>query len=415
MNPFIFDGYIVQLAWRLLAILAILQIITLVSITVSYKWRRWKSHQSGFQSIDLESLSIAEADLQIYMEGVSLFADMELSIQRAQSSIMFETFIWKNDVLGRKFRDLYVQKAKEGVEVYIVYDFIGNGILGGSRIKFPKDIPTLHVARYFSFKRFIHIFSPSRYNVSHRKILLVDDKIGYVGGYNLGEEYRTKWRDTHIRISGPASRELAHAFVDFWNHYVSKQNQLEYPKLSWSPILDVYRNDPRRRNYPIRSLYLQAIEQAQEYIRITNAYFVPDRAFRRALIDAAQRGVDIEVILPWESNHLVVDWVARHWFKDYLDAGLKLFGYQAAMIHTKTITVDGIWSTIGTANLDRLSLWLNHEVNVAILDAGVAQQMEEIFACDKKQTQEITSVDWGNRPFRARLGERILAPLWPFI
>lgn len=410
-----FELNLLQIALRLLVILAILQIITVVAITLSYRWRRAKNSQTHYKTVDLESLSIADATLQIYMEGVSLFADMELAIEQAESQIMFETFIWKDDVLGRKFRDLFVQKAREGVEVYLVYDLIGSRILGRSRLTFPTDIPTLHVARYFSFKRLHHFLLPSRYNVSHRKTLIIDAQVSFVGGYNLGEDYRMKWRDTHIRVAGPASHELTHAFVDFWNHYVDKESKLRYPRLSWSPILDVFRNDPRRNNYPIRSLYLHAIEQAQDHIYITNAYFVPDPAFRRALIDSAQRGVTIQVILPWVSNHLVVDWVARHWFQEYLDAGIQIFGYEATMIHTKTITVDGIWTTIGTANLDRLSLRLNHEVNLEILDEGVAHQMEKIFACDKEQTTEILPHVWENRPLRARLGEQILAPLWPFV
>ena len=410
-----FDLTLFQLAVRVIAIIAILQIITVAIITISYKLRRKNMAQTGYKTIDLEPLPLEEDDLQIYMEGVSLFADMEAAIEGAQEKILFETFIWKNDVLGQKFRDLFVKKAKEGVEVCLVYDLIGNGVLGGSSIKFPKDIPTLHVARYLSFRRPRHFLAPSRYNVTHRKMLIVDDKIGFVGGYNLGEEYRTRWRDTHLRITGPNSRDLVYAFVDFWNHYLGRHGELDYPHLHWSNVIDIYRNDPKRRNFPIRSVYLQAIERAQDHIYITNAYFVPDPAFREALIDAAARGVDVQVILPWESNHLVVDWVARHWFSDYLEAGVKLFGYEAAMIHTKTVTIDGTWTTIGTANLDRLSLWLNHEVNAVIYDKGVAQQMEAIFACDKLQTRPILRDEWANRPIRARIGERILSPLWPLV
>lgn len=409
------DSTLIRILLWLFAVLGILQLFTIAVITLSYRWRRQKLSQSGYNFLLLDSIALPEAELKIYMDGVSLFADMEASIMQARSRILFETFIWKDDVLGRKFRDMLVKKAQEGVEVYVSYDLLGNGLLGSSYITFPRDIPTLHVKRYFAMKRLRHIFSPSRYNVSHRKVLIVDDDIGFVGGYNLGEIYRTQWRDTHLRVVGTEVNDLTYAFVDFWNHYLGQPNDLAYPKQKWLTMFDVCRNDPLRRNYPIRSFYLQAIERAQEHIYITNAYFVPDPAFRGALMDAARRGVDVQVILPWESNHLMVDWVARHWFSDYLKAGIQLFGYEAAMIHTKTVTIDGKWSMIGTANLDRLSLWLNHEINAVIHDDQVAQQMEEIFACDKAQTRSIGYEEWESRPLRARLGERILAPLWPIV
>ncbi len=405
-----------QVALRALLILIILQIITLVLITISYKLRRQRCWKVGYDTIPLALCDLEEADLQLYMEGVSLFADMQSAIKAAQSHVYFETFIWKNDAAGKAFRDLFIAKAREGIDVYLVYDLIGNGILGRSRLKFPKDIPTLHIDRYFSFKRLAHCFSPARYNVTHRKSLVIDDKIGFIGGYNIGEDYRAEWRDTHLRVEGDIALRLSYAFIDFWNHYCSrKQIKLAYPKQVWSNVLDIYRNDPLRRNYPIRSIYLRAIERAQDHIFITNAYFVPDPAFRQALIDAANRGVDVQVILPWESNHLVVDWVARHYFSDYLKAGIKLFGYEAAMIHTKTVTIDGTWSLIGTANLDRLSLAFNHEINIEIFDEQVAGQMEAIFACDRQQTRLIEKEKWESRPKRQRLGELILSPLWPLV
>ena len=404
-----------QLAFRLIFITLCAQLITVAIITISYKRRRKEMDQGGYEHIDLPELPLEDGTIQLYMEGVSLYADMEESIDSAESTIFFETFIWKNDVAGQRLRDLFVKKAREGVNVCLVYDLIGNGVLGGSRITFPTDIPTLRVSRYFAFKRWYHFLMPSRYNVTHRKLLVVDDRCAFVGGYNIGEEYRTEWRDTHIRVTGPSVRRYSHAFIDFWNHYAARHDDMSYPQSQWSNIMDVYRNDPKRRNFPIRSMYLQAIERAHDHIYITNAYFVPDPTFREALIDAAARGVDVQVILPWESNHLVVDWVARHYFDSYLKAGIKLFGYEAAMIHTKTVTIDGRWSMIGTANLDRLSLWLNHEINAEIFDEGVAAQMEQIFACDLAQTRSITYEDWAKRPHRQRLGEQILAPLWPFV
>ncbi|MEM7030559.1 MAG: phospholipase D-like domain-containing protein [Chloroflexota bacterium] len=417
-GTFIMIGYDTLFQWILRGIVGIvvLQAITILLVRYSHKRRHARTPEGGYPTTPLAPIQIEDACIQIYMEGISLFADMATAIEQAQHTIYFETFIWKNDVLGKKFMDLLVQKAKEGVEVYLIYDWLGNGVLGTSRLQFPDNIPTLHVLSYLSFQRASHFFNPDRYNVTHRKILVVDNDLGFVGGYNLGEEYRTEWRDTHIRIHGKGAEGLTHAFVDFWNHHCrADQPKLPWPKQPWSAHIDVYRNDPLRRNYPIRSLYLRAIERAQSYILITNAYFVPDPTFRHALIEAAQRGVSVKIVLPWRSNHVLVDWISRHYFRDYLESGVELYGYEGAMIHTKTVTVDGTWTMIGTANLDRLSLWFNHEVNIEIFDKQVAAQMEAIFTCDREQCREVDLAIWDDRSVFMRLGELILSPLWPFV
>jgi cardiolipin synthase len=177
----------------------------------------------------------------------------------------------------------------------------------------------------------------------------------------------------------------------------------------------VHRNDPQMLTFPIRSTYLEAIDRAQHHIYLTQAYFIPDRIIRQALLAAAKRGVDVQIVLPATSNHIVADWLARGQYAQYLQGGIKLLLYQHAMVHAKTATMDGVWSTIGTANVDRLSLLGNFEVNVEFYDRGVAQQMEQIFATDVSNTHELTLEEWERRPFYVKLGERILSPLWPLL
>ena len=413
--PGIPESFWAVAAWAV-ALIFLLQLVTAASMTISYARRTRGRGDGGYPTVDLPEVALDEGRVRLYMDGPSLFDDMRASIAGAERTIFFETFIWKDDEIGREFRDLFAAKAREGVDVYLVYDLLGNGLLGRSRIRFPDDIARLHVQRFFPFKRLIHFLMPSRYTVSHRKTLVVDDRVGYVGGYNLGDEYRTRWRDTHVSITGPGALRLSYAFVDLWNQYRGKDlPALGHPRQAWSNVLDVYRNDPLRRVYPIRSIYLRAIERAQSHVLITNAYFVPDPVFRRALRQAAARGVDVQIVLPWRSNHAVVDAVARHYFTDYLEAGIRLYGYEGTMLHTKSMTIDGMWSIVGTANLDRLSLALNHEINVEIFDGRVAAQMEAIFACDRERSRQIELEPWRARPLRMRLGERILAPLWPFI
>jgi len=158
---------------------------------------------------------------------------------------------------------------------------------------------------------------------------------------------------------------------------------------------------------------IDAIERAERSISLTNAYFIPDRVLLSALVAAAQRGVDVQIIVPWMSNHIAADWAARGFFATCLQAGIRIFAYRDVMIHAKTCTIDGAWSTLGTANLDRLSEVGNYEVNVEIYDAAFARQMELLFECDKMNTFELTWKDWAARPWYVKVSELILAPLRP--
>jgi cardiolipin synthase len=161
-------------------------------------------------------------------------------------------------------------------------------------------------------------------------------------------------------------------------------------------------------------MYISAIDRAERRIRLTNAYFIPDRTLRRALKAAAQRGVDVQVLLPWISNHPLADWMARGLFTELLGAGIRLFGYRT-MLHAKTCTIDGQWSTIGTANLDRLSSVGNYEMNAEIYSSALAEQMEQLFESDKANATELTLETWAARPWYAKVSERVLAPLGVFM
>ena len=169
------------------------------------------------------------------------------------------------------------------------------------------------------------------------------------------------------------------------------------------------------RIFPIRTVYLEAIDRADSHIYITQAYFVPDRALRAALKEAAGRGVDVQVLLPWNSNHVVADWLGRRWFWELLDAGVRIFGYKDIMIHSKTATIDGLWSTIGTANVDRFSMLGNYEVNLEVYSEKVASQMEEMFELDKTNAFELTREEWEQRPLVAKFVERALESLAPLV
>ena len=352
-------------------------------------------------------------EVRIYTYGQAVYNAMLAAIDEAQDTIFFETFIWKGDSLGQLFKDRLARKAAAGVHVYAIYDGFANLVVPPSFKRFPE---TINILEYRSLDRVWYAFDPRRYARDHRKLLVVDNHTAFVGGFKIGKLYATEWRVTHLRIVGPAALELAYSFADFWNNNRDWRPPITViPPRPWPNRIKLHANDPARLVLPIRGMYLEAINRARNHIYLTNAYFIPDRVILSALIAAAGRGVDVRVLLPWESNHVTADWLAHGGFEACLRAGIKLFGYKNAMIHAKTATIDGQWSTVGTANLDRLSLAGNYEINLEILDAGFAAEMEQTFATDLTNAFELTIESWNNRPWYVRASEMILWPLRPLL
>ena len=356
---------------------------------------------------------VDDNEVRVYTYGQSLYDAMIAAIDSAQETIFFETFIWKGDELGKLFKERLERKAAAGVQVYVIFDSFANLVVSPSFKRFPATIQKLE---YRTLERVWYALDPRRYARDHRKLLVVDHQIAFVGGFNIGKLYATQWRDTHLRIRGPAARELAYAFADFWNNNREHRLPIEaVPSRPWPGSIKIQCNDPARLLFPIRGMYLDAINRARSHIYLTNAYFIPDRVVLSALVAAAERGVDVRVLLPWQSNHVTADWLAHSGFGACLRAGIRLFGYQSAMIHAKAATIDGIWSTVGTANLDRLSLAGNYEINVEVMDADFAAEMERIFETDLTNAFELTLDRWSRRPWYVRASELILRPLRPLL
>ena len=247
--------------------------------------------------------------------------------------------------------------------------------------------------------------------------MTVDGKIGYVGGYNVGTLYAHHWRDTHLRVKGGAAHQLELSFITMWNSY-RKHNQprLEMaPSHDWDASIRTIENAPSRAIYPIRALYIEVLNRASNRAWITRGYFIPDETMMYALTAAAQRGVDVRILIPEYSNHIYADWVARSHYDELLRAGVKIFLYEEAMVHAKTMTVDGEWSTVGTANIDRLSLAGNFEINMEVYAKSFAKAMEHIFEMDLDNSHELTREMWDQRSYTAWMIERVLRPLAPLM
>ncbi|NYG37178.1 phospholipase D-like domain-containing protein [Janibacter alkaliphilus] len=367
--------------------------------------------EGAFPHRPAETVALPRSEVRVFMYGEELFEQMLEDIEAAQHRVFLETYIWKGDEMGQRFRDALVRADARGVEVYVVIDDFANLVVPAS---FKRSLPaTVHAAAHPLVSggwKFLH---PRYSGRDHRKLLVVDSDIAYVGGFNIGSLYATKWRDTHARITGEFVVELENAFIDYWNVHARRGDEAPLPEptgRAWSQTLRVHRNTPVDLVYPIRNMYLEAIDRAERSIAITQAYLIPDEAFRRALVRAAQRGADVRIIVPRFSNHVFADWFSRTHFTELLKGGVRILRYEHAMVHAKTATIDGRWSTIGTANIDRLSLVGNYEVNVEIIDEALAAQMEAIFELDATNCTELTLEEWTARPMIARATEGILAP-----
>ncbi|GII99095.1 cardiolipin synthase [Sediminihabitans luteus] len=385
------------------------------AITVSDMIRRRSRPLSGkFPITPPSDTNVGDNSARVYTYGEDLFADMLAAIRGAQRTVMIESYIWKDDQVGREFKDAIEDAAARGVDVFVVYDGFANLVVPR---KFLTFSPQVHVIRFPVFRPGILALNVRKSGRDHRKILVVDDEVGFVGGYNIGADYANQWRDTHCRLTGPAVWELRNAFVDFWNvNRDATQPPLEDPGSPvWDPHVRAARNAPAHLTFPIRNMYLDAIDRSTDRISITQAYFIPDAEILDGLLVAAARGVDVRVVVPERSNHVLADWLSRGHFTTLLDGGVRIFLFRDAMVHAKTMTIDGAWTTIGTANIDRLSLTGNYEVNIEIVDEGLAARMQDVFDTDLTNCRELTLDEWVSRPVVAKLSEISLRPLRPLL
>jgi cardiolipin synthase len=393
--------------------------VVAIGMTLIDSYRRRGKHRAvSFPTEPPTTVPVGEGEVTTYTYGKDLYEDMLAAIEGAQRQILLETYIWKGDEVGQRFKTAVEAAAARGVEVFVIYDAFANLVVSPRFKRFSRDIKVLRYPVYAAGWR---PFDIRRYGRDHRKILVVDDAVGFVGGYNLGDAYATEWRDTHVRITGPSVWDLKRAFADFWNlnrrrrFRASERPLLLETASTWEPTIRFHRNVPRLWMFPIRAMYIEAITRASHNIWLTTAYFLPDPDFAEALTAAARRGVDVRLLIPAKSNHVVSDWISRGYFSQLLEAGVKVLRYRDAMVHAKTATIDGTWSTVGTANIDRLSLTGNYEINVEIIDPDLAGSLEEIFRVDESNCLELTAAEWEARDIYRRFTEFVLNPLRPLL
>ncbi|MGB6056117.1 MAG: cardiolipin synthase [Burkholderiaceae bacterium] len=365
---------------------------------------------------------IAGNKVTLLYDGPQTMKAMIAAIQNARDSINLETYIFDQDELGMRFADLLIERQHAGVQVNIIYDSVGT--LGTPAEFFQRmrdaGIALVEFNPVNPLKRVGHWRLNNR---DHRKILVVDGRIGFTGGLNITGDYSNSslfrshgrrseggvgWRDTHIQIEGPAVASLQWMFLDTWvQQRADDPLQRDYfPTLppAGTQIVRVLGSEPDG-DPTIYKAYVLAIQQAKQSIHITTPYFVPDRQLMDALMQAAERGVDVKLLFPSISDSTLVLYAGQSFYSELLQHGVRVYQLQVAVLHAKTAVIDGVWSTVGSANIDMRSFLHNSEVNVIVLGPDFGRAMESAFQEDLQDSREVTAEEWEQRPWSQRMKE----------
>jgi cardiolipin synthase A/B len=393
--------------------------------------KRWAN-----ASADLKNLAVLEEQatgapliagnrVTLLFDGPATMREMMAAARAATGSINLQTYIFDQDQVGNEFADLLIEKQRQGVAVNVMVDAVG-----------ALATPAEFFDRMRQAGIRVVVFNPVNpakakgnwdlNNRNHRKLMVVDGRIAFTGGINISSTYansslfrsrqkkenadgsKVGWRDTHVKIEGPAVAPLQYSFVNLW----VQQEGGELPKADYFPPLSaagdklvrVLAASPEGDSDIYKALVV-AITEAKKSIHITSAYFVPDQQIVDALAASAQRGVDVRLVLPGVSDHSMIRYAGQGFYDQLLKAGVKIFELQVAVLHAKTAVIDGAWSTIGSANIDRRSFLHNYELNVVVMDPAFGRDMESAFNEDLRDSRQVTLEQWKHRPWMDRIRE----------
>jgi cardiolipin synthase len=355
-------------------------------------------------------------------DGPQTIGSMMEAVSAAKNHINLETYIFDQDELGMRFADLLMAKQRAGVQVNIIYDSVGTI---GTPAEFFERMRAAGI-RLIEFNPVNPLKRVGDWRVNnrdHRKILVVDGKIGFTGGINIANDYsrgslfrssrrradgELGWRDTHLRIEGPAVAHLQWLFLDTWLSQSADdlQDRNYFPPLTevGREVVRVIASKPGS-GFEVFKSYAIAMNEARKTVHITNAYFAPDVQILQSLLKAARRGVDVKIIFPSISDAGMVYYAGRSFYSDLLESGIKIYEFRASVLHAKTTVIDGAWSTVGSANLDVRSFLHNNEVNVVVLGEDFGLSMENAFQEDLRNSDQITREAWEQRSLAERLKE----------
>lgn len=377
-------------------------------------------HTAVVESVS-ESLLTKGNKVTLLADGPAAYAAMFKAIRNARDHINIESYIIEDDDVGRKFADLLLQKQGQGVQVQLIYDSLGSM---NSPDAFFQRLQSGGI-RVVGFNPLNPVDAREEWGLTHRdhrKILIVDGKLAIIGGINISKVYSSSplkrkrgvkppihWRDTDVQIEGPAVAEFQKLFLDTWQKQKgterSDRNYFPDLKESGQALVRVVGSTPGETNRIPFIVYVSAISFAEHSIHLTNSYFIPDDQIVKALTEAAGRGVDVKIILPGTTDSLLALHAQRHHYSRLLKSGVKIYEHSTSLLHAKTAVIDKVWTTIGSTNIDFLSLLHNDEVNAVILSREFADEMEEMFARDLAGSRQIQWEEWKERPLLPRVRE----------
>ena len=356
--------------------------------------------------------------VQTLVNGERFFPAMLEAIRGAKRSITFETYIYWGGKIGEQFTEALIERARAGVKVHVIFDAFGSGKIDKTAVERMKQAG-IKVERYNPVR--IEMLARLN-NRTHRKILVVDGRIGFTGGAGIADEWagdaRTKeeWRDTQFRIEGPAVAQMQAAFMENWIEVTGEvlHGADYFPGLAsaGSELAQFFISSPGGGGESMQLLYLMSIAAAARSIHLSAAYFVPDDNEVRMLVAAAKRGVRVQLVVPGhETDSSIVRRASRSTWGKLLQAGVEIHEYQPTFFHCKVMVVDGVWTSVGSTNFDNRSFTVNDEANLNVFDAGFAAEQVKIFEADRARSRRITLEEWQNRPWTERLWEHTVGLL----
>lgn len=366
-------------------------------------------------------------NVKLLINGEQKFPEVIRALEQAREYIHLEYYIFDDDEIGTTIIDLLKRKAAEGITVRFIYDDFGSHALADATIAAMRDAG-IQVYPFFEVKFYL---LANRINYrDHRKIIIVDGITGFIGGINVSDKYVNKgdpkslyWRDTHVKIEGPAVSSLQYHFIANWNFCTDETlditrnffpNLFDAPPEDHQDLVQIVAGGPDYPSSAIMLSFFTAIVDAREKVYISSPYFIPNQSIYDALKKAALSGKDVRLLLPGISDSFIVNAAARSYFKDMLACGVRIFLYHKGFMHAKTIVVDDNLSIVGTANMDGRSFELNFEINAVIYSRRVSEELEAALIRDMEHSEEIFIEDWAKRAWWIELLEdtaRLLSPI----
>ena len=361
---------------------------------------------------------LAGNNVKVLVNGDQIFPEMLAAIRGAERTITFETYIYWSESIGREFADALSERARAGIKVHVLLDWIGSVKMEQRYLDEMKHAG-VSIERYHE-PHWSHLARLN--NRTHRKVLVIDGRVGFTGGVGIADQWRgdaqdpTQWRDTHFRVEGPVVAQMQAVFLDNWIKSQGKvlHDELYFPHLEprGEMVAQMFSSSPSGGSESMQLMYMMAITSARSTIHLSSSYFVPDRLTTAALVTAAKRGVKIRIILPGEHiDTEIVRKASRAGWGDLLQAGVKIAEFAPTMYHCKVLVVDSLLVSVGSTNFDNRSFRINDEANLNVLDAGFAKQQVAIFETDWKLARPVTYEQWLHRPWQDKLLERLAALL----